>query len=271
MSDLSTLFKSVKLPVMSEVAHALIRTLHVEEVAISDVRDIIAKDPTLTAKVLRVANSAGMGLRREISTLDNAIAMIGMSQVRTLAMTACMNVAFPVVPGLDRAEFWRNSMACAGYAQWLTGGLGLGLDVQRAWLTGMMARLGELIIGQSTPANMVEIEKQPHIPGERWKREQKVLGFTETQVTAELARRWNFPAEIVRGLETASAPLEAQPFCPLGAIVHLAGWLADMPFNGPVIVDALPDDVVSMLDLNRDWMRDKMPQPDSFFDISALQ
>jgi HD-like signal output (HDOD) protein len=268
MSDLSALFKSVKLPVMSEVAHSLIRTLHDEDISIAKVRDIIAKDPTLTAKVLRAANSAGLGLRREVSTLDAAIAMIGMSQVRTLALSACMNVAFPLVAGLDRAEFWRNSMACAGYAHWLAGGIGM--DGQEAWLTGMMARLGELIIGQSAPAILADVEKLPHIPGERWKREQQALGFTETQVTAELARRWNFPDAIVQGLEAASGPLLTQPFSPLGGVVHLAGWLADMPFSEPVIMDALPGDVIAALDLNRDWMRSRMPQPDSFFDLSAL-
>jgi len=268
MSDLSALFKSVKLPVMSEVAHALIRTLHDEDISISKVRDIIAKDPTLTAKVLRAANSAGLGLRREVSTLDAAIAMIGMSQVRTLALSACMNVSFPMVAGLDRAEFWRNSMACAGYAHWLAGGIGL--DGQEAWLTGMMVRLGELIIVQAAPASLADIEKQPHLPGDRWKREQQALGFTETQVTAELARRWNFPAEIVQGLDAASSPLQAKPFSPLGGVVHLAGWLADMPFSAPVIMDALPGDVIAALTLNRDWMRERMPQADSFFDLSAL-
>jgi HD-like signal output (HDOD) protein len=268
MTDLASFFKAVKLPVMPEVAHALIRTLHDEEISIAKVRDIIAKDPTLTAKVLRAANSAGMGLRREISTLDAGIAMIGMSQVRTLALSACMNVAFPMVSGLDRAEFWRNSMACAGYAQWLAGGTGL--DGQQAWLAGMMARLGELIIGQSAPQVLATVEKLPHLPGDRWKREQQALGFTETQVTAELTRRWNFPNEIVQALEVASSPMQLQPFSRLGGVVHLAGWLADMPFSEPVIMDALPGDVIAALGLNRDWMRSRMPQPDSFFDVSAL-
>lgn len=271
MPDFSALFKTVKLPVMSEVAHALIRTLHEEDATIAQVRDIIAKDPTLTAKVLRAANSAAIGARREIKTLDNAVTLLGMAQVRTLALTACMNVAFPNVAGLERAEFWRNSMACAGYAKWLAGGLGLlGIDAHQAWLTGMMARLGEIIIGQAAPQSLAEIEKLPHIPGDRWKREQRVLGFTETQVTAELARRWNFPHDIVHGLETAAAPLDTLPFFPLGAVVHLAGWLADMPFSEPVIMDALPDDVVNRLDLDRKWMRENMPQPDSFVDVSSL-
>lgn len=268
MSDLSVFFQSVKLPVMPEVAHALIRTLNDPDVSMADVRAILAKDPTLTAKVLRAANSAGLGLRREVTSLDDAITMLGMSMVRTLALSACMNVAFPVVGGLDRTEFWRYSMACAGYAQWLAAHLNI--DVQQAWLSGMMVRLGELLIGQNDPASLAEIEKLPNIPGNRWQREQQVLGFSETQITAELARCWHFPQAIVQGLDTASDPLAAEPFCPLGAVVHLAGWLADMPFSEPAIMDALPEAVVHALHIDRDWMRSHLPAPDSFFDITAL-
>ncbi len=268
MSDLSVFFQSVKLPVMPEVAHALIRTLHEEDIVLADVRNIVAKDPTLTAKVLRTANSASMGLRREVGTLDAAISMIGMAQVRTLALTACMNVAFPVADGLNRTEFWKNCMASAGYAQWLASAAGL--DAQEAWLTGMMVRLGELIIGQTIPVSLAHIERPPQIPGDRWRREQQLLGFTEAQVTAELARRWRFPAGIVRGLDTASDPLSTQPFCPLGGVVHLASWLADMAFSGPDIVDALPGAVVAKLNLTRDWTRGHMPAPEAFFDISSL-
>ena len=268
MSDLSAFFQSVKLPVMPEVAHALIRTLHDDEISISQVRDLIAKDPVLTAKVLRAANSAAMGLKREVGSLDAAIAMVGLSQVRTLALTACMNVAFPVVPGLNRTEFWRNCMACAGYAQWLAGGIGL--DAQQAWLAGMMLRLGELIIVQTKPETLTELERQPQIPGDRWSREQEVLGFTEAQVTAELAHRWNFPASIVRGLNAASDPLAAKPLSQLGAVLHLASRLADMAFSDPEIVDALPQEVIGGLDLNKDWMRSKLPEREGFLDLSAF-
>lgn len=268
MPDLSALFTTIKLPVMSEVAHALIRTLHDEEVSIATVREIISKDPTLTAKVLRAANSARMGLRTEVNSLDSAITMIGMSQIRTLALSACMNVSFPMVAGLNRAEFWHNSMACAGYAQWLAGGIGQ--DSQLAWLTGMMARLGELIIGQANPDSLQIIEKMPHVPGERWQRELKLLGFTETEVTAELARRWNFPTDIIEALDAAAKPMLAKPFSALGGVVHLAGWLADMANVDAQSLNKLPGDVVKALELNHDWMLNRLPQPDTFFDITAL-
>jgi len=65
-------------------------------------------------------------------------------------------------------------------------------------------------------------------------------------------------------------PAAGQTVQPAGGVLHLAGWLADMPFIDPATMDALPGDVIAALELNLDWMRSRMPQPDSFFDLSAL-
>jgi HD-like signal output (HDOD) protein len=182
--------------------------------------------------------------------------------VRTLALAACFAESFPDLPGLDSDEFWTSSMACAGYAKWLAGGLGN--DGQDAWLAGMMMRLGELLIYQVEPVSFAEIEQQPHLPGGRWEREQRLLGFSEGQITAELGRRWNFPTAIVRALECASDPMAAHPFSQLGGIIHLASLLADTPSDDTAILDTLPDDVVHALQLNTDWMKAKFPAHDSF-------
>jgi len=268
MSELAAFFQSVKLPVMSEVGHALIQTLQDEDVSTSTVSNILSKDPALTAKLLRLANSARFGQSRGVSSIDDAISLVGMSQVRTLGLAACMSESFPMVPGLDRLEFWKNSMACAGYAKWLASHLGV--DGQQAWLAGMMVRLGELLIGQSEPAKLVEIEQQPHLPGGRWEREQNLLGLSEGQITAELARRWNFPKEIVLALDSSSDPLSAHPFSRLAAVVHLAGLLAESPGDDPELLDSLPQDVVVTLQMNVEFMRSRVPRQDSFVDVTAL-
>lgn len=268
MSDLSVFFQTVKLPVMSEVAHALIRTLNDEDASGEQVAAIIAKDSALTVKLLRMANSASFGLTRNVSTLGDAISLVGMARVRTLALATAMGDAFPVIPGLDRKEFWQSCMVSAGYAQWMSAHLGM--DGSQAWLASMMARLGELMIAQAQPATLAEIEKLPRQPGGRWEREQRLVGFNEAQITAELARRWNFPAEIVQALIASSDPLAARPFIRLGAIVHLAMLLADMPAGGAEMVDALPQDVVKALLLNPEWMKTKFPAAASFVDTSSL-
>ncbi len=262
MPSLSPFFENVKLPVISEVAHALIKTLDNDDASSKDVAAIIARDPALTAKLMRLANSARFGSSRGVSSLDDAIALAGMSHIRTLALATCFAESFPDMPGLDSDEFWKSSMACAGYAKWLAGSLGI--DGQDAWLAGMMMRLGELLIYQVAPATFAEIEQQPHLPGGRWEREQRLLGFSEGEITAELGRRWNFPVTIVRALECSSDPMAAHPFCQLAGIIHLASLLADTPSDDPDILNTLPDDVVTALQLKREWMTKKFPSHASF-------
>jgi len=268
MPNLSLFFKSVKLPAMPEVAHALIKTLNKNDVTAARVRDLIAKDPALTATLLRMANSALFGLSQSISSLDTAIRLVGLSQIRSHALSVCLRNAFPVVSHMDRIEFWRGSMATAAYAQWLCSGLAL--DQQQAWLTGMMLRLGELLIAQQDPVLIEGIEKRPCAPGERWVREQRLTGFSEGQITAELARRWDFPAEMVHAFEAAAHPLAAQPFSPIGAVLHLAGRLADVPNARPLTLASLPPDVVNALQLNGEWMQATMPSVHSLLDVTEF-
>jgi HD-like signal output (HDOD) protein len=262
MPSLTKFFEDVKLPTISEVAHALIATLDNDDASAKQVAAIIGRDPALTAKLMRLANSARFGSRRGVATLDDAIALAGMGHIRTLALATCFSDAFPALPGLDSDEFWKSSMACAGYAKWLAGSLGI--DGSEAWLAGMMLRLGELLIYQVEPTAFAEIEQLPHLPGGRREREQRLLGVSEGQITAELGRRWNFPEKIVRALETSFDPVAAHPFCQLGGIIHLASLLADTPSDDPAILDTLPDDVIEALRLDRAWMAARFPSHASF-------
>ncbi len=268
MADISVFLQSVKLPVMPEVAHALIRTLNDDDADVGTVRDVISKDPALTATLLRMANSAIFGLSRTVSTLDNAVSVVGLSQIRARALSICMANVFVLPQGLNRLEFWRNSMVRAGYAQWLAHSLGM--DEQQAWLAGMMQRLGEISIAQHNPKHVEIIERKPCAPGERWLREQKVIGFDEGQITAEIAHRWDFPDDVVQALRSSAAPLEASQFSRMAAVVHLAGWLADMPEIKPESLNDLPLAVVRALGLNLDKLADKIPDADAIGDTSSL-
>ena len=95
-------FKDLTLPTMPEVAHELIRSLNEEDVPLTHLRDAIARDPALAVQLLRLANSAHYGNRQKVGSIEEAIARVGMNQVRALALASCFNDAFPVSPGLDR-------------------------------------------------------------------------------------------------------------------------------------------------------------------------
>jgi len=266
MSDISALFKSVALPVMPEIGLALITTLDDDDAPASKIHGLIAQDPTLTAKLLALANSAAFGLPRTVDTLDSALSLVGLSKVRALALSACLHNAFSMPEGIDGTVFWRYAVRCAGYAQWLAGGVDE--DRQRAWLTGLMLRLGELIIAHAMPQAVAAIEAAPCKPGERWERERTACGFDEGEVTAELARRWNFPKTIVRALVLASDPLATKPLLPLAGVLHLAGRLADLPGEDAQAIESLPVPVMAALELKYGWMKSDFPDSSAFLSLS---
>ena len=267
MPNMADFFKQVSLPTMPEVAHELIRSLNDDDVPLATVRGAIAKDPALAVKLLRLANSARYGASRSVSNIEDAMALVGLGQVRTLVLAACLNNAFPAVPGLNRASFWHESQVCAGYAQWLAHSIGS--DADQAWLTGFMVRLGELVMAQNIPGCLEAIERLPAHPGARWEREASMLGFTEGQVTAEMARRWNFPERVVQALDASADPMAARPFSRLGAVLHLAELLAQADPSQTEAANLLPADVLGALHVDADWLRERLPLAQAFIESST--
>jgi HD-like signal output (HDOD) protein len=133
-----------------------------------------------------------------------------------------------------------------------------------------MVRLGELLMGMKSPSCVAEFERQPQAPGERWQREAALMGLTEGQVSAELARCWNFPDNMIQALDAAAAPLAAQPFSRLGAVLHVAELLAAAPATDDAAVDELPADVLAALDVDAAWMRARLPQAQRYLEASRL-
>lgn len=271
MLDIADYLKDVQLPTMPEVARLLINSMQDDEIPLEKIRSAISKDPSLTAKLIRLANSARFGLARKVGSVDDAISMVGLNQVRTLCLAACMSDSFPMSMGINRDEFWKESMACAGYAHWIA--RTIGADAQQAWLTGFMLRLGELIIAQKEPEKLTSIEKMPHLPGGRWDREMDQTGFTEGHIVGELARQWNFPPEVVRGLQLSAFPMDTKPFCRLGGIIHVAMLLAEFALESSntaqETVLALPADVLKILQLDQGWMEKNLPDVSTFTDAAG--
>lgn len=269
MTGVASYLQSVKLPVMPEVAHALIRTLDNPNADIAMVRGVIAKDPALTTVLLRMANSAMFGLSRSVKSLESAISVVGMSHIRARALSICIANALVLPPELNRLEFWRDCMVCAGYAKWLAGHTGL--DEAQTWLTGMMVRLGEIVIAQRSPHLLEFIEQLPRAPGERWLRERNAVGFDEGQLAAELARRWDFPDGVAQALEQCARPLDTPVSIKLAAVLHLAALLADQAAHGELALEGLPTPVLAALQLHITTLQPTLPAAEAFSDISMLQ
>ena len=256
-----------ELPPMSGIGAQLVTTLSDEQVDLTYLRDLIAQDPALTAAVLRWANSPIYGAARRVNTLEAAISLLGLSKVKVRAIALFVSNAVEPPPGIERDTFWASCMHSAGYALWLA--IAAGLNESEAWLTALMARLGELVIGRMDPATLLAVESAPRQVQERWQLERERIGFDEGEVMAELARRWYFPDSIVNALGKCARPLWHMVFSPEAALVHLAMLLADMECVDARSLQALPADVLAALGLDVDWMAQHIPDRATFTDFSS--
>jgi len=267
-THMSTFLKVVKWPVMPEVGQALINTLNKEDIDTFTVCRIIGKDPALTATLLRMANSAMFGLSGSVDTLERAVNVVGMSQIRARALMICIvqNCVLPL--GIDRLEFWRFCLLCAGYARWLADLCEV--DDQEAWLCGMMLRLGEINLGQVRPFAMPLVEAKPIQPGERWLRQRQLIGFDEGEITAELAQHWDFPDALVKGFRHTAQPLVPSEFRKLSVVLHLAARLADGGAVTAKTADNLPVVLLQMLQLEPQTLLLDAPDANTLADVSMF-
>lgn len=247
------------LPTMPEVASRLIRSFDNDNIGLGALADLISKDSTLTAKVLRLANSARYSPSHKIDHLSDAAATLGLDTLRNLSLAACLCGTFPIVKGLDRSLFWRHSLATATYAGILS--KQLQLDADTAYLSGLMLRTGQLLMALQNPDAVADVEAHAVKPGSRFEVEQKHFDCTHAEVTAILASRWQFPATMVESFRRASAPMEARPFNLMSAVLHLAEVLADAVehHEGPVQALQLEEpELVSHLHLDLDLLGAKI-------------
>lgn len=260
MSKVSRFFPfSLVLPNMPGVAAQLIRSMNDDNLSLNALAELIGKDPSLSATVLRIANTARYSPLRSISSLREATATLGMTTLRNLALATSMAKAFPAVAGLDRRRFWCRGIATAHYAA-LVGRATL-VDTEIAYLGGLMLQTGQLLMMQIDKTGVVEVEAQIQHPGDRFRLEEARWQCTHSDVTAELARRWKFPDALLGAFDTVSHPMDRQPFSALGGVLHIAALLADALVLEAPAIDALNESVpalITRLHLNTEWLEERL-------------
>jgi len=241
------------LPVMPELAMRLMRTLEREDTSMSEVAALIERDPSLSVKVLRVANSAGVGAQREVANMRDAANVLGMRRLRDLSLAACVSNLFPKDGQFDRPRFWRHGLATAGHAKVLAGLCGI--DPDTAYIAGLVMRIGRVLMLMVEPEIVARCDELNDSPDCLIGHEIEWLGCSHLEVSAALAKRWNFPNEIVDALVAARDPLSAVPFSVLGAVLRLASTLADAGDLQLAEIDtlvAMQSEVMARLDLSAD-------------------
>ena len=143
--QLEALFKQPQaLPAVPKIVHELIDSFNNEDISIDDIAKKIAADPVLSARLLRLANSAYYHVSRTVGSVDDALMMLGFVTVRTLVISSGLTSGFKTMPGLDLNKFWRYSMHTAAVSRWLAKTTGNNVDL--AFTVGLMHGIGELVM-----------------------------------------------------------------------------------------------------------------------------
>ncbi len=254
------------LPAMPRAVTDLLGEMNKEDPSPRRVGALIGNDPALTTRVLRLSNSAFFRVSRKIGSADEAVAMLGMTHVRSLVMAAALGASFKSVPGVDLKQFWRYSLRVADISKSLAGVLQQ--NQGNAFTAGLVHGIGILVMHIAMPDAMAPLDMgTPPFDLNRAAAEKAALGYTYADVGAGMAEKWQFPADMVSALANQIEPFEGEAYDRLGGILHLASWRAraeEIQLDDQGLAATFPDMVGLSLGLDLDSVLGKDPSEWSF-------
>jgi len=194
-----------------------------------DISDIISGDPNLTARLLRLVNSAFYGFQSKIDTVSRAVAIVGTQQIRDLALATSVTRLFKGVPEdlISMESLWRHSVACGLAAKILATVSRCGTNVERFFTAGMIHDIGRLVIYKKIPEtarDMILRCKESKEP--LYLVEKEVIGFDHSDIGRTLAQSWNLPPSLEEVLAYHHFPWEAKRYPVETCAVHIADYVA---------------------------------------------
>lgn len=254
MSPMEKLFANLpKLPSMPKVVQELIASLVKEDIDIGTLVDKVKQDQALAARVLQMANSSAYGSSQKVGSIDKAVTMIGLSALRSIVIASGMSRSIAKIDGVDLTAFWKHAQICAGVARAF--GKREGVNPEFAYTAGLMYRLGQLIIIMAYPAAARQLTRVGGPTGRALMTvEESLIGVDHAQVGAELATRWQFPAEISNAIRWYADPLNGQA-APMAAVIAVAAQVTaglESKLDPKAIAESIDEAVLSKLSLERE-------------------
>jgi len=214
------------------VALQLIERCSDPEVRISDLVSLIGSDQVMAASILRMANSAFYGRPSSVSTLRDAVMVLGLEAVRALCLGIGVHAIFPPAQGEVKAQLeplWQHCAAVALCAREIARRV-RSRDRERAFVAGLLHDIGQLVLLQYLPdlySGVVQAQRGSGRPLHEVERQ--ALGTDHAEVGAWLLERWRLPQELRLPVElhhTEAIPAGDEAGLSLARIAQVADWLS---------------------------------------------
>jgi len=216
------------LPTLPTVATEIIALANSPKTNAADVGKMIEQDQALTAKVLRLVNSAFYGFPGQIKSIQHAVVIIGFNKVKNVVVTASV---FDLSKGrssenLDLPRFWRHSLGAAIGAKVASKTLGGGLQPDDAFVGGLIHDIGKLILDQFLTADYTPALAMARDQGMLLlDAEKEVLGFNHAVAGSWIAEKWRLPQPLQHAIRQHHTPTQARENREMVCAVHLGDIL----------------------------------------------
>jgi putative nucleotidyltransferase with HDIG domain len=226
------------LRVASQAALQLVSLLDNPDACNDDVVRILRYDNVLTAKLLRACNSAMFAFPEPVSSVDQAVFMLGHQKILqvVLALEFSSTMDVPLAGyAVEARELWHHSLATASAAELLAkGGLEVEVDVAVCFTAGLLHDIGKLVMNQALTEEqqakvraLITDEHRSRVEAER-----AVLGTDHAEAGGVLLQNWKLPDDIVEAVQNHHSP-QLEPKFRLSAIIHVADVVAHLAGSAP--------------------------------------
>lgn len=224
------------LPTLPAVATEVIRLAQDPASSIKQISYIMKNDQTLTAKVLKLANSAFYGISGGVTTIERAISLLGLNTISNIALSI---TAFDTIGKfsddllLTKEYFWKHSISCGIAARMISQNFNYP-DPNELFTAGLLHDIGKIIMLTRIYEDYIKVlsvsfsDRISH-----YKSEYMTIGITHDLVGSQLARNWNLPDNLREAIQYHHklSPGAENPL--IASIIHLADIICHMELDTP--------------------------------------
>ncbi|MCK5712734.1 MAG: HDOD domain-containing protein, partial [Hyphomicrobiaceae bacterium] len=191
------------LPSLSAVALEVLNLIRQDNASLKELAEVISQDPALATKVLRTVNSSFYGLAKKIKTIHHATVVLGMSAVKSLALSLSLVKTIDGAKGaqFNFRQFWTDSLTRGVAAKKLAASVAPDL-LDEAFVGSLLSHIGMLAINTIAANEYEKVLSALKFEGgtiAEW--EMKILGFTHSDCGAELGNVWRLPDEFIMAIQ----------------------------------------------------------------------
>ena len=226
--------KSTNIASLPAIYTRLVEVMEDPYSSADDVGAVISEDIGLTARLLRLVNSAMYGFPSTIESVRQGLTVVGTQQIHDLALATSVVDMFKDVPQelVDMSSFWQHSIGCGVCARSLATEL-RAPNVERHFVAGLLHDIGKLLVFMSDPAGArTAIEHPRDEQMMLHEAEEVVMGYDHAAVGEALLSNWNLPVSLQEPVSNHHRPARATRFQVEVAVIHLADILAHSMLMG---------------------------------------